>query len=253
MLAEPDALEILRAYDFPHHSCLLTHTPDDAVAAAARVGYPVVLRIVSPDIVHKTEFGGVALSLVDEAQVRAAWERMYQRAAAKIGESRVDGILVRRMIPAGRELILGLKRDAALGPVLMCGLGGIYVELLRDIVFRIAPVSDQTALEMLAGLRGAALLRGIRGEPPADVAAVADVLSRLSQLAIDCPGIVELDINPLIVQPAGQGCCVADVRMRIERRPVPRECVGASGAARAAAEQESTSWLPATHSIESFT
>jgi acetyltransferase len=127
----------------------------------------------------------------------------------------LHGVLVRHMIPAGKELILGLSRDPVFGHILMCGLGGIYVEVFKDVTFRIVPIRAGAATKMLRELRTFSVLQGVRGEPPSDIAAIEDLLRRLSQLADDFPQIAELDINPLIVHPAGQGCDVADVRIRV--------------------------------------
>ncbi len=214
-LIEPLALRVLAAYGLPVVSSELTMTPDEAVAAGDRVGYPVVLRIVSPSIVHKFDVKGVILNLKNAKELRSACVEMREAILQRYTESDIAGFLVRKMIPAGKEVILGLNRDEAFGHVLMFGLGGIYVEALKDVTFRVVPVDEATVEGMLGDLRAAAVLQGLRGEAPSDTAAIADAIKRLSQLAADFPRIAELDINPLIVHPAGQGCHVADVRIRL--------------------------------------
>lgn len=214
-LIEPEALKVLAAYGLPVVPSELTQTPDEAVAAAERVGYPVVLRIVSPNIVHKFDVKGVMLNLKNAEELRSACREMREAILKKYTVSDITGFLVRKMIPAGKEVILGISRDPVFGHVIMCGLGGIYVEALKDVTFRITPISEATATRMINGLRMASVLKGLRGEGPSDIPAIEDALKRLSQLACDFPRIAELDINPLIVHPAGQGCHVADVRIRL--------------------------------------
>lgn len=215
-LTEADALKVLKAYGFPLVDYKLTLTADEAVAAAEKIGYPVVLRVVSPKILHKFEMKGVVLDLQDGKQVREAYARMRENVLKHVSAEDVEGILVRRMIPAGKEVILGISRDPVFGHVIMFGLGGIYVEAFKDVTFRVVPIREATARSMVNGLRASGVLRGLRGEKPSDVGAIEDALKRLSQLAQDFPRIAELDINPLIVHPAGEGCHVADVRIRLQ-------------------------------------
>ncbi|MBU0638872.1 MAG: acetate--CoA ligase family protein [Planctomycetes bacterium] len=214
-LLESQALQVLEAYGFPVVESALTHSAAEAVAAAERIGYPVVLRVVSPKIVHKFEMKGVALDLHDAAQVRQAYDTMHANLLRHVRAEDITGILVRRMIPAGKEVILGINRDPVFGHMLMFGLGGIYVEAFKDVTFRIVPIRETAAGKMVRELRTFALLEGLRGEAPSDLAAIEDALRRLSQLAHDFPRIAELDINPLIVHPVGQGCHVADIRIRL--------------------------------------
>ncbi|MBK9127126.1 MAG: acetate--CoA ligase family protein [Phycisphaerales bacterium] len=216
-LPEPQALDVLAAYGFPVMPHALARSESEAVAAADRLGYPAVLRIVSPRIVHKFEVQGVALNLRNADELRTAWRAMHDRLRSHVQPEDITGVLVRPMIPAGKELILGLSRDPTFGHILMVGLGGIYVEAFKDVTFRIVPIREGAAAKMVHELRMYKLLTGLRGEKPSDVASVEDALKRLSQLASDFPRIAELDINPLIVHPAGEGCHVADVRIRLER------------------------------------
>jgi acetyltransferase len=216
-LLESQALEVLEAYGFPLVASQLTRSVDEAVAAAERIGYPVVLRVVSPKIVHKVEVSGVILDLANADQVRAAYSTMYDNLLRHVQPEDITGILVRRMIPAGKEVILGINRDPVFGHMLMFGLGGIYVEAFKDVTFRIVPIREAAAGKMVRELRSSSVLEGLRGEPPSDLPAIEDALKRLSQLANDFPQIAELDINPLIVHPVGEGCHVADILIRLER------------------------------------
>jgi len=218
-LPEHEALEVLRAYGFPVPDFALARTVEEAVAAADRIGYPVVLRVVSPKIVHKFEMKGVILDLKDARAVRQAFQDMRAHLLHHVSPEDITGILVRRMIPAGKEVILGVNRDPVFGHLLMFGLGGIYVEAFKDVTFRVVPIRESAAGKMVRELRFAAVLQGLRGEPPSDISAIEEALRRLSQFANDFPRIAELDINPLIVHPAGEGCHVADVRIRLETMP----------------------------------
>ena len=214
-MSEAQALEVLRAYGFPVVDFALTQTADEAVAAAERIGYPVVLRVVSPKVLHKFEMKGVVLDLKSAAEVRQAYGAMRDHLLRHVEAADITGILVRKMIPAGKEVILGVNRDRVFGHLVMFGLGGIYVEAFKDVTFRVVPVREGAAGKMVREVRAAALLQGLRGEPPSDLAAIEEAILRLSQFADDFPRIAELDINPLIVHPAGQGCHVADVRIRL--------------------------------------
>ena len=213
-LVELKALEVFRHYGFPIVPYALARSADEAAQAAAKIGFPVVLKISGPKILHKTEVGGVRLNLTAEKAVATAFDEMLASVKAKMGaDAEVWGVLVQKMLPKGKEIILGMSRDPRLGPLLMFGLGGIYTEALKDVSFRLAPLRENVALEMIMDIRAHKLLRGFRGEPPADVAAIADCLLRLSQLVTDHPRIKELDINPLMVYASGQGAMVADARL----------------------------------------
>jgi len=214
-LAEPRAIDLLKEFGLPVSPYRMVRTADEAAAAANELGYPVVLRIVSEKIIHKFEVNGVILNLPDEAAVRSAFTKMRDDLQRHVALEDITGILVRPMIDAGKEVILGVKRDPVFGPIIMFGLGGIYVEAIKDVTFRVAPIRESAAGKMVRELRASSLLQGIRGEPPSDLAAIEDTLRRLSQMAIECERIAELDINPLIVHPKGGGVHVADVRIRL--------------------------------------
>ena len=213
-LVEAPALRLLTHYGFPIVPSVPARSAAAAAAAAEQMGYPVALKISGPQILHKTDVGGVTLNLADGAAVGAAYETMVAAVRAKMGRDvEVWGVLVQKMLDPGKEIILGMTRDPRFGPLLMFGLGGIYAEALKDVSFRMAPIRENVAREMVADIRSIALLRGVRGEKPSDLDAVAECLLRLSQLVIDYPCISELDINPLLVYPRGQGAIVADARI----------------------------------------
>jgi len=214
-LDEVQALIVLSAYGLPVPPHRLCATAEEAVAFAEQKGFPVTLRVVSPQIIHKSDVKGVALNLNSTAMVRAAYERMRHHLAAVAPEAQIHGLLVRSMIPAGHELILGAKHDPVFGPTLMFGLGGIYVELFEDVTFGLAPIDGATAARMVRHVKAYRLLEGMRGAAAADIQNIQECLQRLGQLVTDFPRIVELDINPLIAGPAEVGNAVADVRIRL--------------------------------------
>ena len=214
-LDEDRALAVLEAYGMPVPKYRLCKTPDEAAAFAEQIGYPVVLRVVSPQIIHKSEVQGIVLNLGYGQAVHSEFLRMQRRLAAAVPEAEIRGMLVRRMIPAGYELILGAKRDPAFGATLMFGLGGIYVELFSDVTFGLAPVDMATAGRMIRQVKAFRLLQGARGQPAADIRSIEEILVRLGQLVADFDRIVELDINPLIAGAAPSGNFVADVRIRL--------------------------------------
>ncbi len=200
-LTESESLQLLRAYGIPTADFAFAVTADDAVAAATSIGYPVVMKIVAPEISHKSDIGGVRVGIDSEEEVRNVFDEITE-AALRAG-SRASGVLVQRMEKGGTELIVGFARDPSFGPILMFGLGGVFVEALRDVIFRIAPIDAYDAGEMVRGIRGARVLQGLRGNPPANIDAITDTLLRLSQLALDHPDILELDINPLLARADG--------------------------------------------------
>lgn len=214
-LPEPEAYEILHAYRFPVLPFRWAQDEDEAVQAADAIGYPVVLKIVSPDIFHKIDVGGVRLRLAGEADVRRAYQEVLAAARAARPEARLHGVLIQQMITGGKETILGMKRDPHFGPLLLFGLGGTYVEVFRDVTVRIAPITELDAHQMFQQLKSFPILSGYRGEAPSDLEAIGECLERLSQLALDFPSIHELDINPMVVFGKGQGAGVIDARIFI--------------------------------------
>ena len=217
-LGETEAREVMQAYGFRMPRSLPAATADAAVAAAENLGYPVVMKIASKDILHKSDVGGVKVGLEDEDEARRAFHAILESARQRVPDAIIDGVLVQEMAPSGKEVILGMNRDAQFGPMVMFGLGGIYVEILKDVSFRLAPMTRQDARAMIRQIRSFALLRGARGEKPSDLEAIVDGLLRLSQLVTDFPQIAELDINPLVVYPEGEGALALDARLEL----VPR-------------------------------
>ena len=210
-LAESEARRVIAAWGIAGPQQALVQSAGAAVEAAQRIGYPVALKVDSRDILHKTEAGVVRLGLRDAGQVRDAYTAIAASAAAHAPDALISGVLVQEMIAGGVEVIAGISRDAQLGPMLLFGSGGVLVEVYDDVALRRCPVTRSEALDMITEVRGAQLLRGFRGRPPADADALADALVRLSHLAVQLEGtLAELDINPLMVLPAGQGVKAAD-------------------------------------------
>ena len=216
-IGDAEARDILQAYGLHIPRSEIAASPDRAIEIASQIGYPVVLKIASPDILHKTDVGGVKVGLQNAEAVRDAFELMVYRAQRYIPEARIWGCLVQEMAPAGGlEVLVGMNRDPQFGPLVTFGLGGIYVEILKDVTFRIAPFSRQEAEEMIGEIRAHALLDGVRGKPPMDKEAIVDTLIRIGQLVQDFPEIAELDINPLMVYPRGQGAIAIDMRLVLQ-------------------------------------
>ncbi|MBN2241353.1 MAG: acetate--CoA ligase family protein [Acidobacteria bacterium] len=214
-LPEPEAYEILAAYGLPMSRTRLVHDEKAAVAAANEIGFPVAMKIVSPDIVHKVDVGGVMLNLCSDSDISRAFSELMGRVKSARRDIRIWGVLIQEMVAGGKETILGMKRDPLFGGLLMFGLGGIYVEVFKDVTFRIAPIRELSAKSMIERIKGIKLLKGFRGEPPCDLDAIAQSLLRLSQLVTDFPEIEEMDINPLIALPEGSGARVVDARILI--------------------------------------
>lgn len=215
-LIESEAREILKAYRFRLPEGRIAKTTKGAVRTASEIGYPVVMKIASPDVLHKSDMGGVRVGIENEAMVEEAFFDITSNIQLRQPEARILGVMVQEMVPQGKEVILGITRDMQFGPMIMFGLGGIYVEVLKDVAFRIAPLSVESADAMIRDIRSFPLLRGVRGEPPADIDAIRDALLRLSQMAIDFPEIIEADINPLLVRPEGLGAVAVDTRITIQ-------------------------------------
>jgi acetyl coenzyme A synthetase (ADP forming)-like protein len=212
-----DLAPLLTDYGIPVTVSEVGATPAEAAAAAERIRFPVALKLVSPDISHKTEVGGVRLGLRTAAEVREAGEAMLSRVQAARPAARISGLLVQPMAPPGTELLLGLVRDAQFGPLVVVGFGGVYVEVLRDTAARLAPVSAAEAVMMLDELRMAPLLRGVRGEPGVDRAALAETIARFTQLAVDVPELAEIELNPLVATPTGT--IAVDARATVVAQP----------------------------------
>jgi acetyltransferase len=213
-LTEVESKAIFEAYGMPVARTTLAKTEDEAVEKAAALNGPVVLQIVSPDILHKSDAGGVKVNVEGEEDVRAAFGEIIANAKAYKADADIHGVAVQEMAPWGTEVILGSVNDPTFGPTVMFGLGGIFVEIMKDVTFRVAPVSAEQGLRMLSDIKGAPILAGARGEAPKDREALADVLSRYSQMIRDLADeIKESDANPVIVYDEGDGVCVVDARI----------------------------------------
>jgi acetyl coenzyme A synthetase (ADP forming)-like protein len=212
-IGDAESREIMKAYGISMPQSELAANSEEAVAAAESIGYPVVMKIASPDILHKTDIGGVKLNLSSPTDVRDAFDLLVYRATRYMPDAEIWGCLVQEQVRGGKEIILGMSRDPQFGPLLLFGLGGIYVEALKDVTFRVAPIDAREAREMIAEIRAFSLLRGVRGEAPSDLDAIIDTLLRVSQLVTDFPEIAELDINPLIVFEQGRGALGLDMRL----------------------------------------
>ena len=215
-LTTEETREVLSAYGFSLPQRIVTETSREAISAANSLGYPVVMKIVSPDILHKSDVGGVKVGITEKSQVARSFEDLISNAKRFMPEALILGVTVEEMIAPGKEVVLGSSRDPSFGPLLMFGLGGIYVEVLKDVSFRIAPLTFNEAELMIKEIRSYPILKGVRGEEPSDLIAVRESLLRLSQLVTDFSEILEIDINPLMVLPAGKGAVVIDSRLTIK-------------------------------------
>jgi 4-hydroxybutyrate---CoA ligase (ADP-forming) len=219
-LIEEEGYEILNAYGFPTPRSILATSENQCTQAAQEIDFPVVMKIASPDIIHKSDAGGVKVGLKSNDEVKAAFRTIMDNAKKSNPNAKINGVLVQEMVKSGKEIILGAKRDPLFGPLLMFGLGGIYVEVLKDVVFMLAPIDRQEATRMVQSIKTIKLLKGVRGEKPADLNSIVDSLQRLSQLVIDFPEIEEFDINPLLVLEEGKGARVVDIRIGLRTVPL---------------------------------
>lgn len=217
ILLPHEADEICKLYGVPTPRSGLAKTPEEAVELANKIGYPVVLKIVSADIVHKSDIGGVVLNLNSPKEVRKAFNSIMERALKAYPKAEIEGILVQKMLPKGGvEVIVGGLKDETFGPVVMFGLGGVFVEVLEDVTFRVAPLTMREALDMIRDIKGFKILKGFRNYPPRDLKAVADIIVKASQIIYENPEIKEMDLNPVIVYEEGKGAYVVDARILLE-------------------------------------
>ncbi|MFA4935764.1 MAG: acetate--CoA ligase family protein [Candidatus Methanoperedens sp.] len=212
ILTEHEAKKLLAKYGIPVTKEQIAESADEALAIALQIGTPVAMKISSPDISHKSDVGGVALNVKRE-EVRTTYNEMKSRIKKTVPDAKIEGILVQQMAPAGHEIIVGLKKDAQFGHALMFGLGGIFVEVYKDVSFRVVPIEKREALDMISEIKGYPILRGIRGRKPADIEAIVRVLVSVSDMA-EKENIIELDINPLIVNESG--AIAVDARAMVE-------------------------------------
>jgi acetyltransferase len=210
-LSERQSKQLLGAFGVATSRELLACSREEALAAAEKIGFPVAMKVDSPDILHKTEADAIRLGVNDPDRLAAAFDEILKNARAHHPAARINGVLVQEMVPPGVEVIVGMNRDPQFGPVLMFGLGGIFVEILKDVALRIAPIEREEAVRMIQEVRGCPLLTGARGRPKADIPALAETLVKVSRMAVALgPRLEQLDINPLVVLPQGSGVKVAD-------------------------------------------
>lgn len=214
VLFEHEAKTICAEYGITVNRFSLAKNENEAAELAEQIGFPAVLKVVSPEIVHKSEAGGVKINLKDTDEVRGAYNTIMENAKKYNSKANIVGVLVQEMAPQGIETIIGAVKDPQFGQTLMFGLGGIFVELLKDVTFRVAPITEQDAAEMIVGVKAFPLLNGYRGSPPADVKAIVTQLVCVSHLVMDYPEIRELDLNPVMAYP--HGTKVVDARIILE-------------------------------------
>lgn len=215
-LSADEAKEVLTAARLPLAPGGLARTMDEAASLARQVGFPVAVKLASRTLVHKTEVGGVQLDLRNGDAVRRAFAQIRDRLAMDNRLDAMEGVIVQPMVSEGVELMVGVTQDPLFGPLIAFGLGGVHVEILRDVCFRVAPLTDRDASEMVRSIRGFPLLEGYRGHPPADLEVLEEILLRVSRLVEEIPEITELDLNPLFAMPPGQGCLIVDARIKVE-------------------------------------
>ncbi|MBS3926959.1 MAG: acetate--CoA ligase family protein [Nitrosarchaeum sp.] len=214
-LLEEEGQEVLKAYGLPLPKSALAKTEAEAIKIAKQIGYPVVMKIASPQIIHKSDAGGVKVNLTNESEIKEAFKTIIANAKKYNKKAEIKGVLIVEMVKGGKELIIGSKLEPGFGPVIMLGMGGIYVEVLKDVTFKLAPVTDKEADDMIASIKTQKLLQGVRGEKPSDIAKLSECIQRLSQLVTDFKEIKELDMNPVLVMEKGKGCKILDVRIGI--------------------------------------
>ena len=213
-LLEPEAKMVCMEYGIPVTRFKVALSQDEAGKFADQIGYPVVLKIVSPDVLHKSDVGGVVLDLKSAPDVENAYEKIIANVKKHKPDAKIVGVLVQEMAPSSTEIIVGATKDPQFGPALMFGLGGIFVEVLKDVTFRIAPITESDAREMITEVKAYPILKGYRGQPAADVNAIVEILMNTSRLVMDHQEIKELDLNPIMVYE--KGAKTVDARIIIE-------------------------------------
>ena len=210
-LLETEAKELLREYGIPVPDFKLIKSDDEIAGLAKEINFPIVMKIVSPDIIHKSDVGGVKLNIKDEKEAKLAYQGIISKAKKYNKEARIEGVIVYPMVPQGTEIIIGMMKDPHFGPVAMFGLGGIFVEVLKDVSFRIIPLEERDAREMITEIKRYEILKGARGNPPRDIQAIEEVLMKISKLTTENPEINEIDLNPIFV--FEKGLQVVDARI----------------------------------------
>ena len=210
-LPEPICEDILSSYNIPCPSAYLAKNVNEAVEFSKKIGFPVVLKIVSPQIIHKSDAGGVIINIDGEKKLREAFDKILENIKRYNFQASIEGIYVQKMVPPGREVIVGAIKDKQFGQVVMFGLGGIFVEVFKDVVFRVAPLDRKESREMIEEIKGLPILQGARGEKPINFDSLSEVIVNTSRLVVDFPQIEQLDINPVYVYP--DGVCAVDARI----------------------------------------
>ncbi len=215
-LLENESKKIMQTYNIPVTKFSVAETEDAAVKAAEKIGYPVVLKILSPDVIHKSDVGGVLININTPNEVRKGYQSIINNVQKHKSNARIKGIFVEEFAPKGIEVIIGALKDPQFGPALMFGLGGIFVEVLKDVSFRVAPITKFDAKEMIQEIKGYPILTGIRGQKASDVTALENILLQVSKLVMDYPVINQLDLNPVFSYPKGAKC--VDARIILEEK-----------------------------------
>jgi len=200
-LLEPEAYAILASYDIPVLDYRLATSSEEAGAMAGEVGFPVVMKVVSPDVIHKSDSGGVKLDISDQEAAARGYDNILKAVAEAVPEAEIEGVLITPMISGGVEVIMGMLRDPQFGPAVMFGLGGIFVEILKDVIFELAPVERPEAERMIKSIKGYPLLAGARGSQPCHLESLIDIVTGISRLSLEIPEIKEIDLNPVLATP----------------------------------------------------
>ncbi len=221
-LMEHESKDLIAAYGITSVKYGLAKNAEEAAKVAQKMGFPVVCKIVSPDILHKTDAGGIKLNLKSESEVKQAFDEILKNVKAYKADAKINGINVQQMASAGiTEVIIGMTTDPQFGPALMFGLGGIFVEIYKDVSFRVCPITEYDAREMIEEIKAFPILNGFRGRPKGDVDVLVDILLKCSKLATDFPQIDQMDLNPIIIYEKGKGCAVVDARIILKlKKPV---------------------------------
>lgn len=210
-LLEPESKEVVGSYGMPVTKFKVCKSVEEVINYSHQVGYPVVLKIVSPDVLHKSDVGAVKVNLKNDSEVREAYGEIVKNVRKFKDDAKVMGVIVEELAPQGHEVIVGMAKDPQFGPALMFGLGGIFVEVLKDVSFRIAPLTEYDARDMIQEIKGYPILTGIRGQKPADIDSLVDIILKVSKLVTEHPEIEQLDLNPIFVYP--QGAKIVDARI----------------------------------------
>ena len=213
-LVEYEAKQVLKAYGLPLPEEKLAKTLDEAIKYANEIGYPVVMKLMSPQILHKSDAKVVMLNIKNDEELKQKWEEIHENARKYKADAEILGVLIAPMLKPGREIIIGVTEDPQFGHALMFGLGGIFVEILKDVTFRIIPIEEKDAWAMIKSIKGYPILAGARGEAPADMKAIVDMMLKVSQLIDDLKDYIkEMDLNPVFVYPEGEGAVIVDARI----------------------------------------